>query len=58
MSGFIDGKGDQEGETLHGFAADVFVTDSGGGRQVGDLIKIPGDQVVVYQNIWFKQEST
>ena len=32
VSCFIDGEGDQEGEPLHGFAADVFIPDSGGGR--------------------------
>ena len=27
VSGFIDGKGDQEGEPLHGLAADVSIAD-------------------------------
>ena len=42
---FIDGKHDQVREALHRFAANVSVTDGGGGRQVGDAVKILGHQV-------------
>jgi len=31
VSGFIDGKGDQEGESLHGLAANISIADGRGG---------------------------
>ena len=45
MSCIIDGEHDQVGELLHRFAADVFIPDGGGGRQIGDAVKILGHQV-------------
>lgn len=36
--GFIDGEGDRERETLHRFAADVLVPDSGDGWQLSEAM--------------------
>ena len=40
VSGFIDDKGDQDGEPLPGFAANVFIANGKGGQQFGDPVKI------------------
>lgn len=45
VSGFVDGEGDQEGKPLHGFTADIPISNGRAGGQLGDAIKILGDQV-------------
>lgn len=45
MGGFVDGEGDQEGEALHRFTTDVPISNGRAGGQIGDAIKILGDQV-------------
>jgi hypothetical protein len=39
MASFVDGKGDEIGEALHGFAANVPITDSGGCREISDAVQ-------------------
>lgn len=42
MSGFVDGEGDQKGEALHRFTADVPVPNGRGSGQFGNAIKVLG----------------